>query len=68
MASDKGGRRLEGSSPESFREAAKDAVKKLEQGRKRVRYRVAELEVEASSHSPGEVDVYRVYLDEIGGD
>lgn len=66
MAHGQGGRRLEGSSSESIREAAKDAVKKLEKGRKRVRYRVAEIQIEASSHSPGEVDVYMVYLDEIG--
>jgi hypothetical protein len=60
-----GGRRVRGRSEKSFAEAAKDAMRGHTRGKGRGRFRVVSMEIEGRFHSPGEVDVYLIELEEI---
>jgi hypothetical protein len=54
--------RLHGQSHEGFTEATRDAMQKHTHHKKRGRFEVVSMEIEAKFNSPGEVDVYRIQL------
>jgi hypothetical protein len=54
--------RLHGHSTEGFTEATRDAMRKHTHDKKRARFEVVSMEIDAKFDSPGEVDVYRVAL------
>lgn len=57
--------RLHGQSHEGFTEATRDAMRKHSQDKKRARFEVVSMEIDAKFDSPGEVDVYRIALSPI---